>query len=137
MLKVYHYINLFILTNYSWLQIHKDSSGHMLASTSLTEEGVEGVVSTTNGLVRGHLAIRLDAMLQAVQLPAGIAYLDTSLSNVDAYTLTLKHKRKIETFPCCNLLALESCQNAKYLPIDIIRLYVIIIYTFPNSIYDS
>ena len=62
----------------------------MFASSSLTEEGVEGVVSTTDGLVTGHLTIRLDAMLQAVQLPAGIADLDTSLADVDTDTLTLK-----------------------------------------------
>ena len=55
----------------------------MLASTSLREEGVEGVVSTSNGLVTGHLTIRLDAVLQAVQLPAGITDLDSSLANVD------------------------------------------------------
>lgn len=55
----------------------------MFASTSLTEESVEGVVPTTNGLVRGHLAIRLDAMLKAVQFPAGIAHLGTSLANMD------------------------------------------------------
>merc|ERR1711976_659472 len=63
------------LINYSGFQIHKDSSGHMFASTSLTEEGVEGVITTSNGLVTGHLAIRLDTVLQAVQLPAGISHL--------------------------------------------------------------
>ena len=47
--------------------------------TSFTEEGVEGVVSSTDGLVGWHLAIRLDAMLQAVQLPASITDLDTGL----------------------------------------------------------
>merc|ERR1711976_212037 len=59
------------LINYSGFQIHKDSSGHMFASTSLTEEGVEGIITPSNGLVTGHLAIRLDTVLQAVQLPAG------------------------------------------------------------------
>ena len=48
--------------------------------TSFTEEGVEGVVSSTDGLIRRHLAIRLDAMLQAVQLPASITDLDTGLN---------------------------------------------------------
>lgn len=72
-----------IRTNYSRLQIDEDSSGYMFASTSLTEEGVETIVSTSNSLVRGHLAIRLDAMFQAIQLPAGIANLYTSLANVD------------------------------------------------------
>lgn len=67
----------------SWLQINEDSSGDVLAGTSLAEEGVEAVISSTNGLVRGHLAIRLDAMFQAVQLPASIANLDSSLADVD------------------------------------------------------
>lgn len=35
-----------------------------------------------------HLAIRLDAMLQAVELPAGIAHLDTCLPDVDGDNLT-------------------------------------------------
>jgi len=55
----------------------------MLASTSLTEEGVETVVSTSNSLIRWHLTVRLNAMFQAIQLPASITNLYTSLSNVD------------------------------------------------------
>ncbi len=61
----------------------------MFASSSFTEEGVEGVISTSNGLVTGHLSIRLDSMLQTVQFPAGIANLDSGLANMDADTLTL------------------------------------------------
>ncbi|OWK16988.1 hypothetical protein Celaphus_00011498 [Cervus elaphus hippelaphus] len=45
-----------------------------------------GQVSTS--LVTWHLAIRLDAMFQTVELPAGIADLDTSLANVDGDALT-------------------------------------------------
>ena len=72
-----------IHTDYSWFQVNKDSSWHMLASSSLREEGVEGVISTSNGLVTWHLTIRLDAVLQAVQLPAGIAHLDSGLADMD------------------------------------------------------
>jgi hypothetical protein len=36
------------------------------------------------------MAIRLDTMLQAVQLPAGIADLAASLADVDGDALTLK-----------------------------------------------
>ena len=61
----------------------------MLAGSGLTEEGVEGVVSSSNGLVTGHLPVRLDAMLQTVQLPAGIADLHASLAYMDRDTLTL------------------------------------------------
>ncbi len=64
----------------------------MFASTCLAEKGVEGIVPTTDGLVTGHLAIRLDPVLQTVQLPTGIAHLDTGLANMDADTFTLKKK---------------------------------------------
>ena len=72
-----------MLTNDSWLQINKDGTWDMLAGTGLTEKGVEGVVSTSDGLVTWHLTIRLDAVLQAVQLPAGIAHLDSGLADMD------------------------------------------------------
>ena len=62
----------------------------MLASSGLREEGVEGVISTSDGLVRGHLAIRLDSMLKAVQLPASITNLYSGLSKMDRDTLTLR-----------------------------------------------
>merc|ERR1712179_553120 len=58
------------LINYGWLQIDEDGTGYVLASSGLTEEGVEGIITTSDGLVRGHLAIRLDSVLQTVQLPA-------------------------------------------------------------------
>lgn len=59
-----------------------DYLGRMLASAALTEEGVEGVISTYHGLVTWHLAVQLDAVFWAVELPAGITALDTSLANV-------------------------------------------------------
>ena len=60
-------------------------------SKYLREEGVEAVVSASNGLVRGHLTIRLDAVLQTVELPAGVANLTAGLADVDADALTLKY----------------------------------------------
>jgi hypothetical protein len=45
-------------------------------------------------LVGRHLAVRLDAMLQAVELPAGVANLATGLANVDRNALPLKIKKK-------------------------------------------
>ena len=77
------------LTDDGWLEIDEDGSGHVLAGASLAEEGVERVIATTDGLVAGHLAIRLDSVLQAVQLPAGVTDLDTGLSNVYGDTFTL------------------------------------------------
>lgn len=61
----------------------------MLSSPSLTEEGAERIVSPSNSPVLWHLSIRLDSMLQTVKLPASIAHLDASLTDVDGYTLTL------------------------------------------------
>jgi hypothetical protein len=60
----------------------------MFPCPSLTEECVEGVVTIPDGLVTGHLSIRLDSMLQAVQLPTSITDLTTGLSDVDRDTLT-------------------------------------------------
>ena len=75
------------LTDDRGFQVYEHCPGHMLASSCLTE-GVEGVISSPNGLATWHLAISLDAMFQAVELPAGIADLDTSLANVDGDALT-------------------------------------------------
>ncbi|KPP60326.1 hypothetical protein Z043_121686, partial [Scleropages formosus] len=52
-------------------------------------ESVKGIIPATNGLVTWHAAIRLDAMLQAVQLPACIANLHSGLAHVDGDALTL------------------------------------------------
>ena len=49
----------------------------------LAEEGVEAVVSASHSLVRRHAAIRLNAVLQAVELPAGVTDLHSGLADVD------------------------------------------------------
>lgn len=84
----------FSLTYDSWLQVDKNGSGDIFPSPSLTEEGGEGVVVTSHSLLDGHLSIRLDAMLQTVQLPAGVAHLDTSLAYVDRDAFTLQVERE-------------------------------------------
>jgi len=76
------------LIDYGWLEIDEDSPWDVFTGSGLTEEGVEGVISTSNGLVTGHLSIRLDSVFQAVELPAGITDLDTSLSDMDGDALT-------------------------------------------------
>jgi hypothetical protein len=68
---------------HSGLQVNEDGTGHVLASTSLREEGVERVIATADGLVGGHLAIGLDAVLQAVKFPTGVTGLNTGLANMD------------------------------------------------------
>lgn len=67
----------------------------MLAGSSFAEEGIERVVSTPDGLVGWHLAVGLDAVLQTVQLPAGIADLNTGLANVDRNAFPLKKKNHL------------------------------------------
>ena len=71
------------LIDNGWLKIEEDSSWDVLTSTSLGEEGVESVVTTTDGFVGWHLTVRLDSVLEAEKFPAGVTDLDTSLSNVD------------------------------------------------------
>ena len=78
------------LTDDCWLQVDEDGTWHVLAGSSLTEEGVERVVTATNGLVTGHLTIRLDSVFQTVQFPTGITDLYTGLTNVDGDALALK-----------------------------------------------
>jgi len=70
------------------LEIEEDGAGHVLAGTGLREEGVESIVSASDGLVRGHLAIGLDSVLEAEELPAGVTDLDTGLSDVDGNDFT-------------------------------------------------
>jgi len=65
------------------LEIEEDSAGDVLASTSLGEEGVESVVTTTDGLVGWHLTVWLNTVLEAEELPAGVTDLDTGLTDVD------------------------------------------------------
>jgi len=64
-------------------EIEEDGSGNVLSGTSLGEEGVEGIVTTTDSLVGWHLSVGLDTVLKAEQLPTGVTDLDTSLTNVD------------------------------------------------------
>ena len=51
----------------------------MFAGASLGEEGGEAVVGRLAGVAHGQLAVGLDAVLHAVQLPAGVTHLDSSL----------------------------------------------------------
>nr|GMC50748.1 Hypothetical predicted protein [Ipomoea batatas] len=47
------------LINDSGFQINKHSTRNVLSSSSFTEEGVECIITSSNSLVGGHLAIRL------------------------------------------------------------------------------
>ena len=65
------------------LKIEEDGSGDVLTGTSLGEEGVEGIITTTDGLIGGHLTVRLNSVLEAVEFPTGVTDLDTGLTDVD------------------------------------------------------
>ena len=67
----------------SGLEIDVNGTGNVLSGTSLAEEGVEGIVSSSDGLVTGHLPIGLDAVLKAVKFPAAVSGLDTGLAHMD------------------------------------------------------
>ena len=69
------------------LEVDVDRARDVLAGARLREEGVEGVVAAADGLVRGHLAVGLDAVLEAEELPAGVAALEAGLADVEADAL--------------------------------------------------
>jgi hypothetical protein len=70
------------------LQVDHHGTGHVLTSTSLREKGVERVIAASDSLVGGHLAVRLDAVLEAVKLPARVTGLDTGLAKMDGNALS-------------------------------------------------
>jgi len=47
----------------SWFQIKEHTSWHVFTSTSLREESVESIITTTDSLIRWHLTVRLDTVL--------------------------------------------------------------------------
>ena len=69
--------------NNGGFQVKEDTSGDVLTSTSLGEEGVESVITTSDCLIRGHLSVRLDTVFETEEFPTGVTYLDTGLTNVD------------------------------------------------------
>jgi len=44
-------------------KIEEDTSWDVFSSTSFGEEGVESIITTTDGFVRWHLTVRLDTVL--------------------------------------------------------------------------
>ena len=64
------------------LKIDEDGTGNVLASAGLGEECVESIITSTNGLIRRHLTIRLNTVLQTEEFPASVTDLDTSLADV-------------------------------------------------------
>ena len=69
--------------NDSGFKVDKHITMDVVPGTSFTEKGVESIVTSTNSLITKNLAMRLDAMLEAVKFSAGIANLDSGLTDVD------------------------------------------------------
>ena len=90
------------LVNDGGLEIDENTSGDVLSCSGLREEGVEGIITSSDGLVRGHLSVRLDSVLKAVELPTGVTDLDTGLSYMDRDYFT-------------HLIVLYSCDENKKL----------------------
>ena len=65
----YNFIIIPHLVHHGGLQVHKDTPGDVLPSGRLGEESVERVVSNPHRVVVRHGAVRVDPVLQAVQLP--------------------------------------------------------------------
>mmetsp|Transcript_18076 Transcript_18076/g.56316 ORF Transcript_18076/g.56316 Transcript_18076/m.56316 type:complete len:464 (+) Transcript_18076:891-2282(+) len=76
------------LVDHRRLEVDEDGARHVLARAGLGEEGVERIVAAADRLVRRHLAVGLDAVLEAEELPACVAELDAGLAHVDAEALT-------------------------------------------------
>mmetsp|Transcript_3944 Transcript_3944/g.8793 ORF Transcript_3944/g.8793 Transcript_3944/m.8793 type:complete len:174 (+) Transcript_3944:1031-1552(+) len=76
------------LVTHSWFEININSTRDVFTSTSFAEEGVEGVIATSDGLVTWHLTVGLDSVLEAVEFPAAVTGLDTGLAQVDRDTFT-------------------------------------------------
>ena len=81
------------LTYHGRFQVDEHSSRNVLAGARLAEEGVERVVASSDRLVARHLTVGLDAVLEAIQLPAGVAHLETALADVYGDAFTLKRKK--------------------------------------------
>jgi len=76
------------LINDGWFQIKEDASWDVFSSSSLTEESVEGIITTTDSFVRWHLSVWLNSVFKTEQLPASITNLNTSLTNVNGNNLS-------------------------------------------------
>jgi hypothetical protein len=77
------------LTDHCGFQVYEHGSRYVLSRAGLAEEGVEAVVTASEGLVGGHLPVGLNTVFQAVQFPARVPDLHARLSDVygDAFPL--------------------------------------------------
>ena len=113
----------------------------MLSRSGFTEKSVEGIVSASYGLVTWHLAIRLDSMLQAVQLPTRITNLHSCLADMNWDTLTLCKKsfscqRNLQTLAKPGQNLQFTYRNLKFLTplhLEEKRLYLILTHSLNHE----
>jgi len=74
-----------------FLKVSEDGAGNVLAALGLGEEGVESIISATNGGVSRHLSVRLDTVLEAEKLPNLVTDLGTTLAEVDGDDFAKTH----------------------------------------------
>ena len=76
------------LVHHGGFQVDHDGPRDVLPGPGLAEEGVERVICCADRRVGRHQSVWLDPVLQAVQLPAGVAHLTPGLTHVDRDHLT-------------------------------------------------
>eukprot|EP00041_Stephanoeca_diplocostata_P007724 m.111310 g.111310 ORF g.111310 m.111310 type:complete len:468 (-) comp17006_c0_seq1:106-1509(-) len=69
--------------NDGWFEVNENATWDVLSGSGFGEEGVERVVTSSDGLVRRHLTVWGNSVLQAVQFPTGVTDLATGLADVD------------------------------------------------------
>jgi hypothetical protein len=72
----------------SWFEIQENGSWNVLSSSGFGEECVEGIITTTDCLIRWHLSVWLNSVFKTEQFPTGVTDLDTSLTNVNGDNLS-------------------------------------------------
>ena len=65
------------LIDHTGLEVEEDGTGDVLAGASLGEEGGEAVIVVRG--VGGQRSVRKQPVLQAVEVPAGVAHLNSCL----------------------------------------------------------
>jgi len=91
------------------LEVNEQGAGHVCFPEPVSENKVLKASSPprADGLVRGHLAVGLDAVLEAVKFPARVTALDTGLAHVDRYNLAHLEVKAVVWFEerCAKCLA--------------------------------
>jgi hypothetical protein len=68
---------------YRRFKINQNSTRNVFACSSFCKERVESIIASSDRFVRRHLTVRLDTVFHAVQLPARVTELYTSLAKMN------------------------------------------------------